>query len=562
VAAGPGKAARLLEIGEEQWAEAVRREAVVRSLASQPNSSRAIVSGAARDLGLSTAQLYRLIRLYRANPVTQSIVAKKPGPARGTRRLPLEIEGIIAQAIEATFLRRERPTLEKLRREVRTTCHEAGLKSPSRNAISARIATISPKEIAKARDGSEAARGRFALVRSGLRPRTPLDLVQVDHTKVDIQLVDDLARAPLGRPWLTVLLDVHSRSVLGFTVTFDAPSTAGVALAIAQGVLAKSAWLAERGLTLAWPMHGAPRILHLDNGQEFHAHAFKRGCQQHGIRIDYRPPATPRFGGHIERLMGTLMTRVHALPGTTASNVVARGDYPSEAKAILTLREFERILALEVLGPYHHDIHSALGKTPAAAWAAGIAAAGSPRLPADPDAFVLDFLPFKDRVVRREGVRLFNIHYFDGALAPLLDSSDRKYRVKYHPCDMSSVFVELPGGDGHIRLPYADLSKPPVSLWEHRIAVRALREQGRQTVDENAIFTAIQEQRHLLHEAQVRSKTARRAVARWPAAAPDRELAAIVRQPATSDGHTPVADDDARIPLVAEDEAWKTEFLS
>jgi putative transposase len=198
VAAGPGKAARLLEIGEEQWAEAVRREAVVRSLASQPNSSRAIVSGAARDLGLSTAQLYRLIRLYRANPVTQSIVAKKPGPARGTRRLPLEIEGIIAQAIEATFLRRERPTLEKLRREVRTTCHEAGLKSPSRNAISARIATISPKEIAKARDGSEAARGRFALVRSGLRPRTPLDLVQVDHTKVDIQLVDDLARAPLG----------------------------------------------------------------------------------------------------------------------------------------------------------------------------------------------------------------------------------------------------------------------------------------------------------------------------------------------------------------------------
>jgi hypothetical protein len=58
------------------------------------------------------------------------------------------------------------------------------------------------------------------------------------------------------------------------------------------------------------------------------------------------PPATPRFGGHIERLMGTLMTRVHALPGTTGSNVAARGNYPSEARAILTLCEFERILAL------------------------------------------------------------------------------------------------------------------------------------------------------------------------------------------------------------------------
>jgi len=564
VAAGTGKApaARLLEIGEKHWGKAVRREAAVRSLAMQPKNNRAIVSATARDLGLSAAQLYRLIRVYRANPVTQSIVANRPGPAKGTRRLPVEIEAVITQAIEATFLRRERPTLEKLLREIRTTCQEADLKPPSRRAISVRIAAISPKEILKAREGPEAARARFALVRSGLRPRAPLDIVQIDHTKVDIQLVDDLARAPLGRPWLTVLLDVHSRSLLGFTVSFDPPSAAGVALAIAQGVLPKLAWLQERGLTLAWQMHGTPRILHLDNGQEFHSHAFRRGCQQHGIRIDYRPPATPRFGGHIERLMGTLMTRVHALPGTTASNVVARGDYPSEAKAILTLREFERILALEVLGPYHQDIHSALGKSPAAAWAAGIAAAGPSRLPADPEAFVLDFLPFKDRVVHREGVRLFNIHYFDGALAPLLDSSDRKYRVKYDPRDMSSVFVELPGR-GHIRLPYADLGKPPVSLWEHRNAVRALREQAHQTVDENAIFTAIKEQRQLLSEAQARSKTARRAAARRPAAASDQGLAEPTdQQSGTSEGNTPVIADDARVPVVVEGEAWKTEFLS
>ena len=34
---------------------------------------------------------------------------------------------------------------------------------------------------------------------------------------------------------------------------------------------------------------------------------------------------------------------------------------PSEQKAVLTLREFERIFALEVLGPYHNELHSALG---------------------------------------------------------------------------------------------------------------------------------------------------------------------------------------------------------
>ena len=132
MAAGTGKApaTRLLEIGEKHWAKAVRREAAVRSLASQSKNSRAIVSTTARELGLSAAQLYRLIRVYRANPVTQSIVANRPGPAKGTRRLPVEIEAVITQAIEATFLRRERPTLEKLLREIRTTCQEADLKPP------------------------------------------------------------------------------------------------------------------------------------------------------------------------------------------------------------------------------------------------------------------------------------------------------------------------------------------------------------------------------------------------------------------------------------------------
>ena len=232
-----------------------------------------------------------------------------------------------------------------------------------------------------AREGTEAARQGFDLVRRGLRPASPLAIVQIDHTKVDIQLVDDLARAVVGRPWLTLLLDVFSRSVLGFCLSFDAPSAAGVALAIGQAVLPKAEWLRERDLGLAWPMHGMPVSLHLDNGAEFHSRALKRGCQQHGIRIDYRPPATPRFGGHIERLMGTLMTRVHALPGTTSSNVVARGDYPAEQKAVLTLREFERIFALEVLGPYHNEVHSALGTTPAAAWTDGVAAHGRQAAP-------------------------------------------------------------------------------------------------------------------------------------------------------------------------------------
>lgn len=322
-------------------------------------------------------------------------------------------------------------------------------------------------------------------------------------------------------------------------------------------MLPKTEWLAERGLELLWPMHGTPRSLHLDNAREFRSRALKRGCQQHGIRIDHRPPATPRFGGHIERLMGTLMTRMHALPGTTFSSVAAHGSYPSEQRAVLTLREFERILALEVLGPYHNEVHSALDRTPAAAWAEGFAASGI-RLPADVAAFMLDFLPFEERVVRRDGVRLSNVAYYDGTLAPLLDSAERRCRVKYNPRDTSTVFVELPGG-GHLRVPCADLGRRPVTLWEQRAATRALRAEGRGTVDETTVAAAILEQRRVLAEAHGSSKAARRALARLPAGRPEETHVEPAPQAAGASGVE--VQNRGLVPAVDEADAWRTEFL-
>lgn len=202
---------------------------------------------------------------------------------------------------------------------------------------------------------------------------------------------------------------------------------------------------------MAWPTRGLPELTHVDNGADFHSRAFERGCQQHGIQIEYRPPATPRFGGHVERLMDTLMGRVQALPGTTFSNVSARGDYKSETRAVLTFREFERILVLEVLGPYHNEVHAALGRTPASAWAEGVTGLAL-REPADAAALLLDFLPFEERAVRRDGVRLFNVLYQDGALVHLVDAGGGRRRVKYDPRDLSAVFVELATGD-HVRVP-------------------------------------------------------------------------------------------------------------
>jgi putative transposase len=321
-----------------------------------------LVADAARELGLSNRRIYGLLDAFREKPVTASLLPRTPGPKHGDRRLDAKIDAQIEAAINEIYLKREQPTFQIVFREVARNCRTAGLEPPSMKALRARVSARSLRERMTAREGAKTAGDSFRLVNVGLRTERPLQVVQIDHTKVDIMLVDDITRACIGRPWLTLVLDVHTRVVLGLYLSLEAPSATSAALAVAHAVLPKTEWLADRSIGLAWSAQGLPEIIHVDNGREFHSRAFERGCQQHGIRIQYRPPATPRFGGHIERLMGTLMGRVHALPGSTSSNVVARGTYDAEARAVLTFREFEHILALEVLGPYHNEIHSALGR--------------------------------------------------------------------------------------------------------------------------------------------------------------------------------------------------------
>ncbi len=540
----------LLSVSDASWTEAARREAVLRPLSEAPRLSRPLVEAAARALALSPQRIYDLLRSFRANPVTASLLSRKPGQAKGAQRLGAALEVQIEAAIETVYLKRERPTLKEVWRQLWANCRAAGLTPPSMKALRARVSARSLRERVRARDGAAAAGDHFRQIKGGLRTERPLQVVQIDHTKVDLMLVDDVTRACIGRPWLTLVLDVHTRMVLGLLLSLDPPSAMSAALAVAQAVLPKQDWLMDRAIRLAWPVHGLPEVIHVDNGREFHSRAFERGCQQHGIRIDYRPPATPRFGGHIERLMGTLMGRVHALPGSTSSNVAARGAYDAEAQAVLTFREFERILALEVLGPYHNEVHSALARSPAAAWAEG--KAGIPlREPADADALLLDFLPFEERIVRREGVRLFSIFYQDGALAHLVDTGPGKLRIKYDPRNLEAVFVELPGG-GHVRVPYADLRRRPITLWEHREATRRLRFEGRRTVDEHAIFEAVEEQRRVLAAAQGHSKAARRLAARTGVA---QQTALPLRPEVEADPDT-----EARVPMPQEGEASGVEF--
>ncbi|MVA52659.1 DDE-type integrase/transposase/recombinase [Agrobacterium vitis] len=505
----PGANRHIME--DAVWDEAVRREAVLRRLLAVGRPSRSDFHRACRELGIRRTRLYELITAYRENPVTSSLLPNPAGTRRGSRRLPDETEVVIAQAVRDFYATRQKPSINRLHKEIRGLCRLRGVRAPSWQAVKARIAAMDPAELTKAREGSKAARDRFRPVPGEYTAECVFDVVQIDHTMVDVIVVDRQYRRPLQRPWLTLAIDVASRMVAGFYLTLEAPSTVSVALAIQHVVQPKEPWLVGLGIDAKWPISGFPDAIHLDNAKEFRSVALRRGAEEYGIELIHRPIATPHYGGHIERLIGTMMGAIHLLPGTTFSDIDERGSYDSAANATMTLDELQRWMALEI-ARYHADRHGALGIPPLAAWHEATARRIRPvRQPHDLAGFMIDFLPSVDRLVRRDGIRLFGLRYWDDVLSIWAGRLDRPLRVSYDPRDLSQIFVRAPDGT---RWPirFADLRRPPITLGEHRRARTALRERGLALVDEQLIFETIETQRALVDDAARRTKAARQFV--------------------------------------------------
>lgn len=496
-------------VDDAAWEEAVAREAVIRRLASKASPNRAEFLKACRDLGLKRSRLYELILAYKARPVASSLLAAQVGTPTGSRRLPDEIEAVISGAIEEFYKSLQKPSINALQKEVRRRCSQRGLRPPCWTTLRDRVAAIDPAELRAAREGARASRQRHHPVPGSYQIDRVYEVVQIDHTLVDVIVVDRVHRKPLQRPWLTLAIDVASRMVAGFYLTLEPPSALSVALAIQHLVQPKFDWLENLGIDADWPAEGLPETIHVDNAKEFRSKAMKRGAEEHGISLQYRPIGAPHYGGHIERLIGTMMGAVHLLPGSTFSSIKDRGDYDSAGKSAMTLDELEHWLALEITR-YHAERHRALGIPPVAAWNEAYGRREAPlRRPYDPEGFRIDFLPSTERKVRRDGIHLFGLRYWDDVLSLWAGQQDRQLRVSYDPRDLSTIFVLGPEGRRYA-VRFADLRHPSITLAEHRRAQAILRERGRALEDEDLVFPVIEEQRALVDAASSRTREARR----------------------------------------------------
>ena len=267
---------------EERWKEACRREEAIRDLLSgNPDGLKGRdVADLAWELGLSRATAYRMIRLFRAGGSVTSLMDRTRGRREGFRTLDKEREEIIRQAIAGFYLKPTRPPFSKLCRQILVSCEKAGLQPPNWRTIKARVEDVYLQTRGRRRGETEIVKATTPTP-GDYRASRPLEIVQIDHTKVDAFVVDEETRKPVGRPWLTLALDVFTRMVTGFYLTMEPepPSRLSTSLCLLHAVFDKTAWLREREIEGAWPVAGLPENIHVDNGADFRSRAFERACR-------------------------------------------------------------------------------------------------------------------------------------------------------------------------------------------------------------------------------------------------------------------------------------------
>jgi putative transposase len=398
---------------------------------------------------------------------------------RGSR-YPDEVVTICTNSIQNVYMRRERRTVQDTFDDARIRIIEENqqrppdlaLPNPGRRLIRRLINDIPAFDRYSARHGHDAAVRAF---RSVGRPRVadgPLACAEIDHTELDIFVIDDTYGLPIGRPHFTACIDKYTRCVLGIYVGFIPPSYESVAKCLKHAFLPKINLRNEYpDIKSEWLAYGVMSELVLDNALEFHGSALERACLTLGITMHFSPRRQPWYKGTIERFFKTVNDSLsHSLPGTSFSNVQERGDYRSADEATIRLSKFNFFIRKWVVDIYHQQPHRTLQTTPAKMWKSSIKE-GNLGVPANP--VELDIIMGKPmlRTLTHKGIELEGLLYNCDELQELRKRNGVKLTVdlRVDVDDIGQLFVLPAPPAPPIVVPALNIKYARgISRWQHQ----------------------------------------------------------------------------------------------
>ena len=239
-----------------EWATAQRRAEILSALPERPSGDQ--IRDAMVALGVGRTTLFRCLKQFREGARTSALLPRRRGPNSGMRPLAPDVLAIVERHFRDFYATRRRPTVTRFWAEIAADCRREGLAVPSIRRLNRWLARHDEAELLLRREGKGKSEPVFLATPGKLEAVAPLAIVQMDHTKVDVTVVDPATRLPIGRPTLTLAIDVASRMAMGFHLSLEAPSLTAVALCLTHAVMDKTAWLAARGIEAEWPARGIP----------------------------------------------------------------------------------------------------------------------------------------------------------------------------------------------------------------------------------------------------------------------------------------------------------------
>lgn len=255
------------------------------------------------------------------------------------------------------------------------------LKLPSRAAFERVISSLDPFHVYAGRKGPDAARKKFFIVQNGLSVTRPLERIELDENRIPLQtlltdarLWDQLTakqkeRVERRRPWLSTAIDTATRCCLAALIV-ENPSEASAIATLEMAVNDKSAYASAAGCVTPWDQGGTCEGISNDGGAGLKSFGYRASACDLGADLMFPTTGTPQMRGKKERLYRTIHTGFFSrLHGRTFENVLAKGDYDSEANAVLDAAELGRLLVRWIVDVYHNKPHAGLGgETPRNAW--------------------------------------------------------------------------------------------------------------------------------------------------------------------------------------------------